>query len=85
VAADMAYFVYVLRSKKDRSHYIGISQSPEDRLKEHNFGDSKYTKGHRPYELIYREEYASRLLARSREKYLKSGTGRRFLNKIIPL
>ncbi|MBU4346105.1 MAG: GIY-YIG nuclease family protein, partial [Candidatus Omnitrophica bacterium] len=72
----MSYFVYVLRSVKDNSFYIGISRDPEIRLKEHNFGDSKYTKGHRPYRLTYKEEFADRLSARSREKYLKSGIGR---------
>ena len=81
----MGYFVYVLRSKKDNSSYIGISKNPENRLKEHNYGDSKYTKGHRPYELVYQKECSSRMLARNREKYLKSGVGREFLDKIIPL
>ena len=80
----MSYFVYVLRSKRDGSIYIGVSKNPEGRLKEHNFGDSKYTKGHRPYVLVYKEELANRILARNREKYLKSGIGREFLSKVIP-
>ena len=80
----MSYFVYVLKSKKDSSFYIGISKNPEDRLKEHIFGDSKYTKGHRPYELIYKEEVLNRHVARNREKYLKSGIGREFLVNLFP-
>ena len=81
----MEDFVYILRSKKDNSSYVGISKNPENRLKEHNAGDSKYTKGHRPYELVYKEKCSSRALARSREKYLKSGIGREFLKEVIPL
>jgi len=80
----MGYFVYVLKSLKDNSSYIGISRDPENRLREHNFGDSKYTKGHRPYILIYKEEFPNRILARNREKYLKSGSGREFLKELIP-
>jgi len=79
------YFVYVLRSKRNNKRYIGYtSKDVQKRLKEHNFGDSKYTKGHRPYRLTYKEEFADRLSARSREKYLKSGIGREFIKRLIP-
>jgi len=80
----VSYFVYVLKSRKDNSFYIGISKNPENRLKEHNFGDSKYTKGHRPYELIHKEEFPNRIVAREKEKYLKSGIGREILKGFIP-
>ncbi|MBI5198422.1 MAG: GIY-YIG nuclease family protein [Nitrospirae bacterium] len=80
----MNYFVYILRSLKDGSIYVGISKDPEQRLQNHNYGDSKYTKGHRPYELIYKEKFIDRVSARKREKYLKSGTGREFINKTFP-
>ena len=82
---NMSYFVYVLRSKKDKTFYIGISKNPQHRLKEHNSGNSKYTKGHRPYVLIYKEQFSDRSLAREREKYLKSGVGRELLIKLFPL
>ncbi|MDP2941126.1 MAG: GIY-YIG nuclease family protein [Candidatus Omnitrophota bacterium] len=80
----MRYFVYILRSLKDRTLYIGISQDPEKRLQEHNSGTSKYTKGHRPYKLLCKEEYCDRIVARGREKYLKTGHGRDEIRKIIP-
>jgi putative endonuclease len=79
----MKYFVYVLKSSKDSTFYIGISKDPNNRLKEHNFGDSKYTKGHRPYKLIYQEEFSNRIEARKREKYFKSGEGREFLKSFL--
>ncbi|MCK9572511.1 MAG: GIY-YIG nuclease family protein [Candidatus Omnitrophica bacterium] len=81
----MKVFVYVLRSNKDNSNYVGISRDPNKRLVEHNSGYSKYTRGHRPFELIYREEFVDRVSARHQEKYLKSGTGRDFINKLFPL
>ena len=50
-------FVYVLKSKKDNTYYIGYtSRNVEERLKEHNNGKSRYTKGHRPYKLIKSKE-----------------------------
>jgi len=50
---DMSYYVYVLISKKDLGFYVGISKNPEKRLKGHNAGDTKSTRGRRPFELIY--------------------------------
>ena len=79
----MKTFVYVLKSKKDYYVYIGISKNPYKRLKEHNSGGSKYTKGHMPYGLVYQEMYSDRVSARFREKYLKSGEGRELLKSFI--
>lgn len=50
------------------------------RLAEHNAGQSRYTRAHRPWKVIYTEELETRVKARSREKYLKSGEGRAFLD-----
>jgi len=49
------------------------------RMKEHNEGRSKYTKIHRPYSLIYYEACLNKVDAFAREKYLKSGMGKRYL------
>ena len=73
------WVVYALRSCKDGWLYIGISSKLKERLKEHNRGDNRSTKSRAPFELFYFEECDSRLKARRREKYLKSGTGREFL------
>ncbi|MGH7275126.1 MAG: GIY-YIG nuclease family protein [Nitrospiria bacterium] len=73
-----------MRSLKDDSLYVGSSKDPGQRLREHNYGSSKYTKGHRPYKLIYKEEFIDRVSARKREKHLKSGIGREFVRKSVP-
>ena len=73
------FYVYVLQSMKDGLLYTGISGDPERRLKDHNSGMTKSTKGRRPFKLIYTEECGDRRQAREREKYLKSGFGREFL------
>ncbi len=79
----MAYFLYILKSKNYSKSYVGISQNPEQRLKEHNAGKSRYTKRYMPWKLIYVEKFDSRKLARKREKYYKSAAGRRALRKIF--
>ena len=73
------YYAYVLRSKKDGDFYTGITKDIERRLKEHNSGYQKSTKARRPFELILKEEFRTRIEARQREKHLKSGVGRNFL------
>ena len=75
------HFVYLLQSLQDSSWYIGFTENLETRLKEHNTGGNTSTKSKAPYELIYFEGYLNKLDALGREKFLKSGGGRRFLKK----
>ncbi|MDD5396434.1 MAG: GIY-YIG nuclease family protein [Candidatus Moranbacteria bacterium] len=71
----MEYYFYILKSLKDKKHYTGISKDPSNRLKQHNSGKTTSTKSRRPFVLIYKEKYPSRIEARNREKYLKSYMG----------
>jgi putative endonuclease len=73
--------VYVLRSRVSAIYYVGITKDVDNRLVEHNAGKSKFTKGHRPWELIYTEESENWKAGRKREKYLKSAAGKRWLKK----
>ena len=74
-------YVYVLRSEKDGRFYVGMTDNLERRLKEHNSGKTKSTKGYRPWNLFFYEEYPSRTEARQREKYLKGGSGKEYIKK----
>jgi putative endonuclease len=78
----MSVFVYVLESLKDGIHYVGMSENTEIRLKQHNQGKTKFTKGHIPWVLVHQEEYLNFMEARKREKYLKSAAGRRWIKKM---
>jgi putative endonuclease len=53
----------------------------ETRLEQHNAGRTKSTKSKAPWKVIYTETFNSSDEARTREKYLKSAAGRRFLKK----
>ncbi|OGN02544.1 MAG: excinuclease ABC subunit C [Candidatus Yanofskybacteria bacterium RIFCSPHIGHO2_01_FULL_43_42] len=72
------YYTYVLRNKENY-FYTGFTYDLRKRLKEHNDKKSTYTKYRGPYELIYYEACRNENDARQREKYLKSGTGKRYL------
>lgn len=75
----MWYYVYVLQSKKEQWWYTGFTNNIRKRLQQHNLGQSTWTKHRRPFELIYAEMCKNIDDARSREKYLKSGPGKRYL------
>ncbi len=75
----MFYYTYVLKSKKDGKIYTGYTQDLRKRLSQHNKGLSIYTKGRGPFILIYYEACLLESKARSRELYLKSGMGKRYL------
>lgn len=78
------YYVYVLKSLKNKKRYVGYtSKNPQLRTKEHNAGLNQYTKGNRPFELMHSEEYDNEDFAIKRERFLKSGNGRRVLNRIL--
>lgn len=73
------FYTYVIRSKKDNNWYTGSSCNLQKRLKEHNDNKVFSTKGRGPFELIYYEGCVNEQDARTREKYLKSGMGKRYL------
>jgi putative endonuclease len=80
---EASYYVYAIHSESRNYIYVGISNDVERRLKEHNSGYNKTTKPYRPYTVIYKEELRSRKEARIREKFLKGGSGRKFLKSLI--
>lgn len=65
------FYVYVIRSKKDKEFYIGCTNDLKRRFAEHNSGQGKSTKGRRPFELLYYEAYKAKQDAVHREKMLK--------------
>ncbi len=77
----MSFFVYSIRSLKDGRFYVGMTESLERRIKEHNNGRTKSTKGYTPWILVFFEKFKTREEARKREKYLKSGIGKEFIKR----
>lgn len=77
----MMYYVYILQSKKTNSLYIGYSRNLRKRFEQHNNHQVTSTKHKAPWKLIYYEAYIDRKDATGREKFLKSGSGWRFIKK----
>jgi putative endonuclease len=73
------FFVYIIRSELNGWFYVGMSQDVDKRLKEHNSGKARSTKGYRPWALFFFESFDTRIEARKREVYLKSGIGKEFI------
>ncbi len=73
------YVVYVLQSLKDKRFYTGFTNNLERRIEEHNNGQVAATSYRKPFTLIYYECCLNEKDAISREKYLKSGMGKRYL------
>ncbi len=76
------YLVYILRSVTTRRFYAGSTQDIPNRLREHNTGESKSTRAGIPWELVHREEYATRSLAMAQEKRIKARGIARYLADI---
>jgi len=74
------FYVYVLQNVKSNRFYTGFTGDLRKRLKEHNEGKSYYTGSRGNYSLIYYEACLNERDARSREKYLKTGMGKRYLH-----
>jgi len=73
------YYVYILISGKDAKFYTGSTKDLKRRLNEHNNGRVDSTKDRLPLKLIYYEACIDEIDARAREKYLKSGMGKRYI------
>ena len=76
------FTVYILKSLKNNKRYVGYtSKDSFQRLAEHNRGCNKWTKHNGPFTIVYTEGYDDKQNAIKREKFLKSGQGRKFLDE----
>jgi len=73
------FYVYLLKSEKDGKFYTGSTDDLKRRMGEHEAGYVKSTVRRKPLKLIYYEACINEDDARRRERYLKSGTGKKYL------
>ena len=73
------FYIYILLSLKDGMFYTGYSKQIDVRMEQHHAGLCYSTRDRRPLMLIYYEACLSRQDALAREKYLKSGMGKRYI------
>lgn len=73
------YYTYVIQSEKDGRFYTGFTRNIRNRLNEHNLGKVTSTKNRGPFRLVYYEGSLNEQDATAREKYLKTGMGKRYI------
>src|SRR6188472_3694833 len=78
----LMYTVYALKSISRTYIYVGLTDNLTRRFNQHQEGKNKTTKPYRPFRLILSEPFETRIEARSREIYLKSGIGKEFLKTL---
>ena len=77
------YTVYIIRSESTDKYYVGFTSDIEDRLKHHNSGATKSTKGRGLWKVVYREEYVNKQDAWLRERQIKKYKGGNAFKKLI--
>jgi putative endonuclease len=75
-------YVYLIESVREpRHHYVGVTSELKLRFREHNAGSSPHTAKYRPWNLVAYFAFADEKNAFAFERYLKSGSGKAFLQK----
>jgi putative endonuclease len=77
------FYTYILLSLKNKGFYTGYTANLRKRLTEHQKGKVFSTKSRQPLKLVYYEACLNEDDARAREKYLKSGMGKRYIKNRV--
>jgi putative endonuclease len=78
------YYVYLLKSSKDNTTYVGYANDLKKRLMLHNQGKVQSTTKGKPWVLVYYEAYFDKSDATQREKMLKQdGRSKAWLKKRV--
>lgn len=78
------WYVYVIKSLKNNTIYVGYTENLKKRIVDHNSGNGgDYTSRNRPYKLIFYEAFSNKTDAIKDEKFFKTGYGREVLQEKI--
>lgn len=78
---EAMFHVYILKSKKDNSLYIGHTNDLARRIAEHNYGHTRSTRSKRPYELLESFVCDTELGAIRLEREWKKGYKREYIKR----
>ena len=76
------FSAYILQSQKTQRYYIGSSEDIENRLEEHNSGETKSIRKGIPWKLIHSEQFETRAEAVKKEKQIKARGAKRYLESL---
>ncbi len=77
------FYVYALRSIHRNYTYVGLTNNVDRRVLQHNNKRERTTRAYAQFTILYVETCVTRVEARQREKYLKSGIGKEFLKGLL--
>ena len=79
------FYIYILKSEKNGSYYVGSCKDVDERAGLHNKGSVKSTKRYVPWKVIYNEQYKILSEARKRESQIKSWKRRALIEKLVKI
>jgi len=79
------FYTYIIQSLKDQNLYVGFTDNLKERFAQHQKGKVNATITRKPFRLVYYEACINKELAIKREKYFKTGFGRRYLKNRLGL
>lgn len=74
------HFVYILKNKRGKK-YVGCTDDLNDRLARHNRGEVPSTARFIPWHIVHYAAFPDQKKAYDYERYLKSGSGRSFVER----
>jgi putative endonuclease len=77
------FYTYILWSEIKNIFYVGHTHDLNQRLEYHNTGRSNFTKRGIPWELVYFEEFQTKVEAVRREIEIKKRKSRKYIQKLI--
>jgi len=77
------WYVYIIRSARDKTLYIGSTDDINHRLLQHNSGEIDTTKNRMPLILEAYVAVKDKAKASELEQYFKTGSGSAILNRRI--
>jgi len=77
------FYVYIIKSSKNNSYYIGCTNDIEARITRHNQGAVNSTRNFRPWRLLHTEVYQTLSEARKRETQVKKWKSRAAIERLL--
>ncbi|RAV99499.1 GIY-YIG nuclease family protein [Pseudochryseolinea flava] len=75
----MSYYVYILYSDAISRYYIGSTQDLDNRITEHNSGETKSIKHGIPWRIVWSQKFETKSDAIKMEIKIKKRGAKRFL------
>jgi len=79
----MEHFVYIIYSNLTDKYYVGHTNNLEKRIGKHNTNHKGFTGKNNDWNLVYSENYPTKIDAYAREREIKRWKSRKLIEKLI--